>query len=439
LNALVPDTIEALFGKAAAKNLKISFELAPGTPTLLKTDPFRLRQVLFNLMDNAIDRAGEGEILVKAGKADGSAKIRFEIVARDGGIPKELLPQIFSMPSMENAPNLSAARKGSGLPLALSKMLVELLGGSIGVRNDEEGRSVFHFEIPAREMDDYLYSSKEPARKPPRSGATAILYEPETVDLLIVSSYLKRLGCLVGEAFSTEMLAEQLQRLACAVVVFDMQPDEPQALDSFKKLRKLKKGDGKSGVLSLAIVADADGELARRCLQIGMDGVVRRPANFTQFVDEIAPWLEKLDSSGSGSLAGVLASGSNGASPAESLELRLLMEHVLDKKQLASVCADDVQILDGVLELSPKEFEHLALKLGEAVAGNDMKNAALVAHSLKGASANIGGRRLSLLCKEVEMEAKAGRVEEAKDGLVRIEAEIKEFFAAVKAYRDALT
>jgi signal transduction histidine kinase/CheY-like chemotaxis protein len=157
LRGVVEDTLELLAPRAHEKGLELSFYEAPGVPAMVNGDPLRLRQVLTNLIANAIKFTENGEVVVELRGDDGLAPaapageawLQFAVRDTGIGIDAEVLPRLFSAFTQAHG-GMSRRYGGTGLGLAISKQLIELMGGSIAVQSSPGIGSQFTFRLPLR-------------------------------------------------------------------------------------------------------------------------------------------------------------------------------------------------------------------------------------------------------------------------------------------------
>ncbi len=149
LRSVVEDTLELLAPRAHEKRLELSFREEPGLPLVVNGDPLRLRQVLTNLVANAIKFTSQGEVAVALAMAGGETGREFVFTVRDTGIgiEAEVLPRLFSAFTQASA-GMSRRYGGTGLGLTISKQLVELMGGRIEVSSRPGLGSQFRFAVP---------------------------------------------------------------------------------------------------------------------------------------------------------------------------------------------------------------------------------------------------------------------------------------------------
>ncbi len=150
LPAAIEEVAELLWAKARKKNIELLVRIAPGTPAGIITDRIRLRQVLLNLTDNAIKFTTAGHVLIEVTclvRTAVEAQIQFAITDTGLGIPKDKQHLLFTKFTQTDS---STTRKfgGTGLGLAICKQLVELMGGTIGVKSEANRGSTFWFNIP---------------------------------------------------------------------------------------------------------------------------------------------------------------------------------------------------------------------------------------------------------------------------------------------------
>ena len=156
LRSVVEDTLELLAPRAHEKGIELSFHEQPGLPAWVHGDPLRLRQVLTNLVANAIKFTERGEVVVDVRYATqqapgAQALMRFEVRDTGIGITEDVLPRLFNAFTQANG-GMARRYGGTGLGLAISKQLVELMGGSIEVRSTPGIGSAFGFSIPLRSV-----------------------------------------------------------------------------------------------------------------------------------------------------------------------------------------------------------------------------------------------------------------------------------------------
>jgi signal transduction histidine kinase len=217
--------MEALFTKLAErKPVRFSTSLSPSTPAWLRGDPLRLRQILTNLVDNALKFTESGSIEMVAFPIDNDLiSVRFEVRDTGIGIPTEEIDRLFQ-PFVQSDSSTTRRYGGSGLGLAIARRLVELMGGKIGATSVPGQGSTFWFTAsfePGTKIEQTAPVAKEAA-----SGARVLLVEDNAINRKVASLHLARLGCQVEAATSGQEAISALQRSDFDLVLMDCEMPE---------------------------------------------------------------------------------------------------------------------------------------------------------------------------------------------------------------------
>ncbi|MGH7319947.1 MAG: response regulator [Candidatus Rokuibacteriota bacterium] len=213
LRGVVEDVAELLAERAQSKGLELVSLVAPEVPTLLRGDPGRLRQILTNLVGNAVKFTERGEVVVRAGlieATDDTALVRFEAADTGVGIPEEAQGRLFQSFSQVDS---STTRKygGTGLGLAICKRLAELMEGEVGVTSQSGQGSTFWFT--ARLVRPIGAVAPAPASPSALQGLRVLAVDDNTTNRLVLRQHLLGWGMVSDEAVSG---GEALARLRAA-------------------------------------------------------------------------------------------------------------------------------------------------------------------------------------------------------------------------------
>jgi PAS domain S-box-containing protein len=274
---------------ASAKGLKMTAVAAPDLG-MVKADPLRLRQALYNLMGNAVKFTPQGSIearLARHTAADGSQRLRFEVQDTGIGVPEDFQATLFER--FEQADG-SATRKygGSGLGLAITKRLAEMMGGAVGFSSTPGQGSTFWIEIDGAAVEP---AEAVQADEPDIGEFRVLLVEDNATNRLVISKILEALGVQVDTA---EDGAEGVERAATGhydLVLMDIQMPGMDGIEATKRIRAM---DG--AVASTPIVAVTANVLADQrssYADAGMDGVVSKPVSAASLIAEIARVTER--------------------------------------------------------------------------------------------------------------------------------------------------
>lgn len=271
----LPELVEAVrtMMQSRATDAGLGFEI--DAPALCVTSDFvRLRQVLVNLIGNAIKFTPSGDIRTRLEVCDGT-RLRIEVRDSGIGIAAQDQPKLFRDFSQIDA---SASRKyeGTGLGLAIAKRIVTDLGGTIGVDSAPGSGSTFWIDLPVTEVGPVPAPAPRaepaPPRRDERFGGRILLAEDNAINREVATALLERAGCTVccaanGRAAVDRALAERFD-----VVLMDVQMPLVNGLAATRMLRE--KGY-RAPIVGLT--ANAFEEDRRKCLEAGMDDFVTKP------------------------------------------------------------------------------------------------------------------------------------------------------------------
>lgn len=268
---------------ASAKGLKITAVAAPDVG-LVKADPLRLRQALYNIMGNAVKFTPQGSIearLTRVAAADGAERLRFEVQDTGIGVPEDFQATLFER--FEQADG-SATRKygGSGLGLAITKRLAEMMGGAVGFSSTPGQGSTFWIEI-----DGEAVEPAEAADAAPDIGDfRVLLVEDNPTNRLVISKILEALGIQVETAEDGAQGVELAAQGGYDLVLMDIQMPGMDGLEATRRIRAL---DGAAGATPiLAVTANVLADQRSSYAEAGMDGVVSKPVSAASLIAEIA-------------------------------------------------------------------------------------------------------------------------------------------------------
>jgi signal transduction histidine kinase/ActR/RegA family two-component response regulator len=265
--------------QAAERDLAVAFELDERAPRMVRGDPTRLRQVLFNLLGNALKFTREGRVSVVARQTarDGQvARLRFEVRDTGVGIPPERQAALFEPFSQHDA---STTRRygGTGLGLAICKRLVEAMGGEIGVESAPDAGSLFWFEVPLEIGDPAAAAATarpafEPSSTPP---LRVLVAEDMRMNRELLRAMLGRHGHEVTFAQDGAEAVERAERERFDLVLMDVRMPVMDGMEAARRIRRLPAPAGSMPILGLtANVMEAE---RRRCVEAGMDMILTKP------------------------------------------------------------------------------------------------------------------------------------------------------------------
>ncbi|MTV50684.1 PAS domain S-box protein [Heliobacillus mobilis] len=316
LMTVLSTVIGLLEGKAKEKHLRLSMQVDERICPELRSDPVRIRQILFNLLGNAIKftDSGKVELQVKLLLKDDKAQwLRFEVRDTGVGISKEMLPHLFRPFTQENS---SSSRRygGTGLGLSITKQLVMMMGGEIGVESEPGKGSLFWFTLPlartpaGRSGDSISKTSSNrgepgmtllntmqsplPATAAPKgdSKGKILLAEDNQVNRKLAVIQLQRMGFKHIDVVSNGQEAlEAVMKDTYAVILMDCQMPVMDGLEASRRIRQIEQGRRTPIIAMTANAMRGDRE---KCLAAGMDDYVTKPVLIEKLKTTLGRWIE---------------------------------------------------------------------------------------------------------------------------------------------------
>jgi PAS domain S-box-containing protein len=415
LKGTLREVVELLRFTAGSRDTELDFAFGDGVPEWVWGDPARLRQVLTNLIGNALKFTASGTVDVEVLRLP-DGRLRFAVRDTGIGIPAESQGRIFGLFSQADS---STSRRfgGTGLGLAISKRIIEQMGGEIGFESRPGEGSTFWFLLGLEPAVPPAPSPQAPAGPVGRQHRILVA-EDNVINQLVVVEQLAAMGY---DAVAVHNGCEALQALESgdfALVLMDCQmPD----LDGYEATRRIREGPEKSRRIPIvALTAHATREDLDRCLAAGMNDYITKP-----FVEEVLRrklerWLDGVD--GAPLKPERPAAGPDDAPP-------------LDGARLAELQGLGRAVGRDVLSELTTAFQSLThvTEIRSALARGDWPLLRRSAHSLKGSSALLGAMGLSAICGELEQMPPNTRAEALASSLTALEREYRRVVSALNA------
>jgi len=297
LRELISDTVEIMNIRAREKNLSISTTITSDVPTFVIGDPTRLRQILINLIGNAIKFTETGEVKLNAaletlGASD--SPLLFSVTDTGIGIPLSKQSSLFQKFMQVDS---STTRKygGTGLGLAICRQLVEMMGGMIWVESELGCGSIFHFTIVA-DVDQNAGASVSAvphvnATAPVETSALRILLVDDMPEnRLLIQAYLKKTSHSIKIAENGEMAIALFKQETCDVVLMDMQMPVMDGYTATRELRKWELAEGRKPTPIIALTGHAMAEDAKKSLDAGCTDHVVKPIRKAKLLEVLGQY-----------------------------------------------------------------------------------------------------------------------------------------------------
>ncbi|HEV2419428.1 MAG TPA: PAS domain S-box protein [Terriglobia bacterium] len=380
LRDCVEESVNSLSLRAAEKGLDLVCRIDPALPEMLAGDPARLRQILLNLLGNALKFTERGEVALtveRAAEAENEIdpRLHLHFAVRDTGIgiPKEKQRVIFE--SFAQADSSSTRRfGGTGLGLTIASQLVGMMGGRIWVESEPGKGTTFHFtvrleepvELPAYSPDESSSLTARPSDN--HRSLRVLLAEDNQVNQTLAARLLEKRGHLVVWATNGHEALAAFEKQEFDLILMDVQMPEINGFEATACIREKEQTTGHH-VPIIAMTAHAMTGDRERCLEAGMDGYVSKPVRVEDLFSTIEEVMKPM----------------NPKSPPESTPVNAM----LDREKILDQFGKDEELLAEVSRIFVEEYPQALARLKGAVAARDAKRIMEEAHSLKGSVANF--------------------------------------------------
>ncbi|HLW95056.1 MAG TPA: ATP-binding protein, partial [Solirubrobacteraceae bacterium] len=287
--------------EAQAKGLELEMSVDSRLPRWVRGDPARVRQVLSNLVGNAVKFSSSGVVEVRVRPGEEPSRVVFEVRDHGIGIDPKALERMFE-PFMQA--DVSTTRKygGNGLGLAIAKEIVDLMGGAIGAESQLGSGSTFWFELPLPGVISSVpqagrdRASAIGERRYDPNAPLVLVVEDSPVNRLVTVHVLERCGFRVHVVNDGREALEALGTQAYEAVLMDCQMPEVDGYEATRELRRREKGDHRTPVI--AMTAHAMSGDRERCLEAGMDDYIAKPVRSQALVTVLRKWIPAAAANG---------------------------------------------------------------------------------------------------------------------------------------------
>lgn len=417
LGRLLSTTLKIIVPQARYKGLAVECEIAPDADRWFLGDSHHLRQVLLNLLGNAVKFTQSGHVTLRASRgftAEGNSLVRFEVEDTGIGIPEEKQSEIFEAFSQADD-SITRIYGGTGLGTTIAKQLVALMGGEISVRSTVGQGSTFFFEIPMPESTPSGQNELPDSAQLPKVGFSSVrtTFNGSAVSKI---AHLRGARILVAEDNATnrrvtqlilesgghrpvfvsngEEALDELEREAFDLALFDLSMPLLSGLEALRAYRF----SNRTPIPVIILSANATPEVATECQHAGAAEFVAKPVRASALLDAIdrqliqPPIAAARDDPAQPSTGG-------GTTRHSFADVQAVDENVL--RDLARLSSDPT-FIERLLAGFRSDAERLRSQISEALTNQRYEDLKDVAHALKGGAASVGATRLMAFARRLE-------------------------------------
>ncbi|HEY8271507.1 MAG TPA: ATP-binding protein [Pseudobdellovibrionaceae bacterium] len=400
LKFLCEDVLELFFPAVREKNIRLEISFLGREEWAFVADPERLRQVLVNLIGNAVKFTERGyiQIAVESMKSYANkATLKISVMDTGAGMTEEESQSLFQKYFQTKT---GMKYGGTGLGLSICRQLIELMGGQIGLHSKLGLGTTFWFTLDLPETTLGQISIQHESHFAPVFNGSVLLAEDQLVNQRVAVTYLQKLGLEVDVANNGQIALEKALSNSYDLIFMDCQMPVMTGYEATEKIRERQKGE-KTPIVALT----AEGASGERniCFSVGMDDFLTKPLELDRLTEVLHRWLK--------------------SSP------KVLDEAALEK--LRKFMVNNKSLTEALIEDFMNTAPDLVRTIASGCHENNLEGVQESAHALKSTSATLGATGLAKLCQTIE---DAASVEEVKLLLVTVEDQLTKSLRELQKY-----
>lgn len=382
--------------RASAKGLEFVASIDPGLPHFVIGDPTRLRQILINLLVNAVKFTEQGSVELRIAPEGG--RIIFSVRDTGIGMDEVALSRLFK-PFSQADDSVTRKYGGTGLGLMISRELIEAMGGTIEAESAPGTGSVFWFWLPLQAADARLNDETRPTLSAHlQDVATLIqgrvlLVDDNRVNQQLAGAMLDRLGLAYDFADNGAHALRRLASADYALVMMDMEMPEMDGVAATREYRREEAEKGRTRLPIIAMTANALQEDRKRCFTAGMDGYISKPISLSALQDELRRIFGGITVSQPSFTVGTAVA-----------------EGCFDRSRAIEMMGDE-ELFQQLAGMYVADAPGYLQEIDAALAAADSPRLARAAHTLKGLFATFAAASGEAVARQLEQAAHQGTAE----------------------------
>ncbi|MBP3338521.1 MAG: response regulator [Lachnospiraceae bacterium] len=426
VESLIKDEQLILTTRASGKPISINVKVDKNLPSKLFGDELRIKQVVTNIISNAVKYTDEGQVTLEAYyKLEAENRIWLCLSVEDTGIgiKKEDIPKIYdNFKRFELDKNRTI--QGTGLGLSIAKQLIDMMKGEITVESEYGKGSKFTVSIPQRIVDVTpigdvdLYSNKNETVTEVKGffvaeGANILVVDDNAMNLSVIKALLKRTKANVFSATGGRECVDISSKQKFDMILLDHMMPDFDGVAALKMIRNDKKNPNQDGII-IALTANAIAGCREMYLDYGFTDYFSKPIEAEKLDDMLRKYLGKKE--------------------IKKKEYKMEMDNLLevDKKLGLSYCMDSEDVYKEVLGIYVEQCNEYFPELDKHFNAKDWVNYEVIVHAIKSNSLNIGAKNFSKLSLSHEMAAKSGDFQYIENGYASYIENLKKLLEVVK-------
>jgi CheY-like chemotaxis protein len=407
---------------AEMKELEFRYSYGPDVPRAVCGDESRVRQIIVNIINNAIKYTREGSVEFQVSRASKNGREYIAFVVKDTGIgmKKEFFPHLFDAFAQFDT-RINRGIMGTGLGLPITKNLVSLMGGEIEVESEYGAGSAFTVLLPLAEGDPSLVEGAHFSSFTTFSDkARVLVVDDNTINLKVAVAYLARHNIKADTAAGGAEALQKVQGGRYDIVFMDHMMPGMDGVEAAKRIRAI--GGGCEKIPIVALTANAVSGAREIFLAAGMNDFISKPIDPRILNAALVRWLPP-DMARESAVREETAKTDTVGTAAGSVDIKAGLENAIGDEAFYSELATNFLM----------DHSSDRVRINEALEAQDHASARRIAHTLKSTAALIGARRLGNIAAEIERGLSGGGAT-AKIDLVELDGELKSVIAGLKTF-----